>query len=426
MPMDDHYGNVLSTASDPARLHFDAGVKTFLSGNFGAVEAFEAAIAADPRFALGHVGLTRALMTAGQMGDAKEAFARATALAADVTEREQSHINATTLILEGKAAAARAAVKAHVRDHPRDALVAQLCTSVFGLIGFSGEPGHEADLLAYTESLLPHYADDWWMMGAHAVSLCETGHVAQSEALMDRSLALNPRNANGAHFKSHAQYEAGETTRGRAYLTGWMEGYDDRAVLHGHLNWHLALWALHDGDQAEMWARIDGMIGPGASKGLPINTLTDTAAILHRASLAGISVAPERWKAVSDYAAEYFPNPGQSFADVHAALSHAMAGEGDRLARIAEARDGFADDVVRPLAVAFGQIARGNWAGALEDLAPVMAACERLGGSRAQRDLIELTYVNALVKTGHTDEARRVLLIRRPVLAASPPVAGLH
>jgi hypothetical protein len=251
----------------------------------------------------------------------------------------------------------------------------------------------------------------------HALSLCETGQIAASQALMDKALALNPRNANGAHFRAHAQYEAGETAAGRRYLSGWVEDYDARAVLHGHLSWHVALWALQEGDIAAMWAATDSGVAPGGAKGLPINILTDTAAILYRAELAGVPVDPARWRAMSEYAARFFPETGQSFADVHAALSHAMAGDGDRLAYIADTAKGFAGDLVRPIARAWGQIARNNWQAALEDLSPVMATTERLGGSRAQRDLIELTYVNVLNKLGLKDEARRTLLSRRPVLS---------
>jgi hypothetical protein len=113
-----------------------------------------------------------------------------------------------------------------------------------------------------------------------------------------------------------------------------------------------------------------------------------------------------------------------SFADMHAALSHAMAGEGARLARLAEAQTGFAADLVRPVARAWGCIARQDWDGGLADLAPVMADHARLGGSRAQRDLLELTWLNLLLKSGRTDEARRRILTRRPVLGVSAPVAG--
>lgn len=422
----DSYGNTLSTRSDAAVTQYDAGIRLFLGAFYGATEAFGAAVEADPDFALGHAALARALMMQGRMPEAKDAMSRAAGLAPETDEREQAHIAAFAALLDGQPAEARRRVQAHVLDHPRDALAAQMCANVFGLIGFSGDVGREAALLAYTETLLPHYPDDWWMMSVHAASLCETGRIAESQALMERSLALNPRNANGAHFWSHAQYEAGDIAGGRRYLAEWIEGYDRRAVLHGHLSWHIALWALHDGDEATMWAAVDGGVRPGHTESLPINVLTDTAAILYRAEIAGLDVAPERWAEISAYAATHFPRSGQSFADIHAALAHAMAGDGEHLARIAETESGYAGDLVRPVARAWREIARENWSGALEELSGVMATTERLGGSRAQRDLIELAYVNLLMRLGLDQEAKRTLQLRRPVLSSAPPVAGLH
>ncbi|MES0883887.1 tetratricopeptide repeat protein [Roseibium sp. SCP14] len=422
----DEYGNAISTSSSRARDHYDQGLQLFLGANYGAIEAFEDAIAADPGFALGHAAHARALMMSARMPEAKVSIAKSLELAGSADTRERAHIAMMSSLLAGKASETRTAVLGHVREFPRDTMAAQLCTNVFGLIGFSGEPGREAELLAFTEALLPHYGEDWWMMSMHALSLCETGQVDASAELMEKSLKQNPRNANGSHFKAHAQYEVGETAAGRAYLGEWMEAYDDRSVLHGHLTWHLALWALHDGDETAMWEAVDSGVKPGTAKGLPINVLTDTAAILHRAEIAGMTVEPRRWKDLSDYAARCFPQTGQSFADIHAALSHAMAGNGDRLATIAETTKGFAGDLVRPVARAWGEIARGNWSAALSELSAVMATTERLGGSRAQRDLIELAYVNALMKLGHAKEARRTLLTRRPVLSSSPPVAGLN
>lgn len=421
----DGYGNALTTQSQAACDAYKQGTHYFLGGHFAALETFEAATRADPQFALGHVALARASAMAGRMAEAKSAIARATSLADTVDDREASHIAAHGLLLAGDAAGCRTAVLAHVRDYPRDAFVAQLCTSVFGLIGFSGEVGREAALLAYTETLVPHYAGDWWMMSMHAVALCETGQVSQSLNLMEKALTLNPRNANAAHFKAHALYENGEAATGRTYLSGWMTDYDPKSVLHGHLSWHQALWAMQDGDTDAMWQAIDTRIGPGGAKGLPINVLTDTVALLYRAEIAGHAVASERWRQISDYAAQYFPNTGQCFADLHAALGHAMAGDGDRLAHIIDTAKGYAGDLVAPVAKAWKNAAHQNWAEALDELSMVMATTERFGGSRAQRDLIELAYVHILLKLGRTDEAQRALLTRRPVLAKSPPVAGL-
>ncbi|GAB5439148.1 tetratricopeptide repeat protein [Falsiruegeria mediterranea] len=422
----DHYGNEITTGVDQARDHYDRGVASFLAAGHDAADQFAKSIKADPGFALGHVALARAQMMSGDMASAKASMAAAKTCIDGATAREQAHLNTFDLLFQGNPVGCRAAVKSHVQDHPRDVMVAQLCSSVFGLIGFSGEVGREADLLAFTSALMPHYGEDWWMMGIHAVSLCETGRLAEADRLMEKSLALNPRNANAAHFKGHTLYEMGEAHSGLAYLKDWIKGYDNRGLLHGHLSWHIALHSLHVGEIDDMWTYIDSGVGPGGSKGLPINTLTDTAAILHRAELAGIAVPPERWAEMSDYAAKYFPETGQSFADLHVALAHAMAGNGDRLAHVVDTAKGFAADLVRPAAQAWGAIAQQDWQGAVDHLIPALAQTERFGGSRAQRDLLELTYVNALIRLGRDAEAKHTLAMRRPVLATHPPVAGLQ
>ncbi len=423
--LQDRYGNGLTTGSDAARDAYDVGVDHVLAATYGARQAFETAVETDPGFALGHVGLARAIMYEGDMAGAKAAIATAQTLKSGCTDRERRSIDIFDTLLQGRPVEARDAIRSHVTDTPRDALVAQVCTNVFGLIGFSGEPGREADLLAYTAWLLPHYGDDWWMMSMHSLSMCETGQPGPALALMERSLALNPNNANGSHFKAHAQYEIGETEAGLTYLTDWMKGYDRRGILHGHLSWHAALWALHTGQIDLMWQMVDDAIAPDASQSLPINVLTDTAALYWRAELAGVAVAPERWSVLSKYAAKAFAKPGQSFADMHAALCHAMAGDADQLAAIAGATNGYAGDLVAPVARGWKAIVAGNLQLALQELTPVMADHARIGGSRAQRDLLELTYLNVLLKLGRREEAERMLRMRRPVLADNPPLAAL-
>lgn len=422
--LDDRYGNALSTSSAAAVAAYDAGVDHILAATAGAERAFADAIAADDGFALAHVGAARAAMYAGDMAAIKPAMEKAVALAGGISAREKAHIEVFSLLCSGKPVEARAAVETHVLEHPRDAMVAQVCTNIFGLIGFSGQPGREAALLAYTGALLPHYGDDWWMGSMHALSLTEVGQTGAALEMMEASLARNNANANGSHFKAHALYEEGRTAEGRAYLDMWMGDYAPEAVLHGHLSWHQALWALQDGDWDAMWGHYRGAIAPGAGHSLPINVLTDGAALLWRAEMAGASVAAEDWRALSEYATQYFPNPSQSFADMHAALAHAMAGDGAALAKVTEASKGYAAALVQPVARAWGCVARGDWEGALTELTPVMADHARLGGSRAQRDLLELTWLLCLMRTGQKAEARRAAATRRPVFVGGAPVAG--
>ncbi|MEM6407006.1 MAG: tetratricopeptide repeat protein [Pseudomonadota bacterium] len=414
---DDRYGNSLTTSSDAARDAYIVGVDHILAATYGAAQAFEDALAADPEFALAEAGLARAKMYEGDMAAAKAALARATSQAGRLTDRERAHIDIFDTLLSGDPKGARAKVRRHVIDHPRDALAAQLCVSVFGLIGFSGCAGREADLLAFTSALLPHYEDDWYGLCAHAQSLCEVGRIDESLELMERSLELNNDNANASHFKAHALYEAGRATEGLAYLQGWIPRYDPRGIMQGHLSWHVGLWALYTGDIGLMWDMASAGIEPGTSDSPAINLLTDTAALYWRAELAGVEVPPEKWAALSGYASEAFPSSGQSFADFHAAIAHAFAGNGAELDRLAQTSNGFAGDLVAPVARTWRAIAAQDWTGALAELTPVMADHARFGGSRAQRDLLELTMVNLLMRLGRAEEAQRLVKMRRPVLA---------
>jgi hypothetical protein len=54
-----------------------------------------------------------------------------------------------------------------------------------------------------------------------------------------------------------------------------------------------------------------------------------------------------------------------------------------------------------------------------------MSEHERLGGSRAQRDLLEFMYLCALLREGRDEEARRLIAMRRPKKASSHAVTGL-
>ena len=421
----DRYDEPLTTASAPARDAYVEGVDAFLAALPAPETRFDAAIEADPGFALAHAGRARALQVSGRVPEAQAAMETARGLAAGLTAREAAHLGVMDALIAGRGAEAREGARAHVLDHPRDAMIAQTCMSVFGLIGFSGLPGREAEQLAYAEALAPAYGEDWWLLSMLAFARCEVGQLDQASEEIDRSLAMMPLNAHAAHVRAHVDYESGATEAGLASLDRFMKGYDKAGQIHGHCSWHVALWSLETGDVDRMWRVLDEGVSPEGSLGPAINKLTDTASILFRAELAGVEVAPARWRAVSDYARAAFPKPGIAFADAHAALAHAMAGETDALHAIAKGAAGPAAPVVRAVARAFEAMAARDWPAAAERLAEGMADHARLGGSRAQRDLVELAMASALLRMGRGDEARRMILTRRPVKAGSRAVAGL-
>lgn len=421
----DQYDYVLTTSSDKARDHYVDGLDRLLAGRGGISKAFEAAVSEDPGFALGYAGLARGRQFEGNFEGARAAINEANARTKGISSREASHVEAFSLLIGGKGAEAYTKIRAHVDEHPRDALVAQTCSSVFGLIGFSGRPGREAETLAYMAKLAPDYGEDWWCLSQYAFALSENGDQDRASEMIERSLALNPRNANGAHVRSHVYYESGEAELGISYLDDWLRDYERSGYLHGHLSWHCALWALNQGQLDTMWQKLRDDIKPGASDGLPINILTDTASLLYRAEMAGVAVPAENWAEISAYAQQAFPEPSIGFIDIHSALAHAMAGRDEPLNHILEHPNPSTGDLVTPLAGGFRAMAAQQWEKAVDLLTTAMSDHARLGGSRAQRDMLELALLHALLKLGRAEESQRLLALRRPVLMGSQVLHGL-
>lgn len=423
--LQDRYGNGLSTSSVAARDAYVLGMDRFLAADAGVDEAFGMAVAEDPGFSAAYLALARNRQIRGRGKEARALLAQAREVARDLTEYESGHLGTLGLLIEGKSGEGYTAARAQLADHPRDAVVAGACLGVFGLIGFSGQAGRESENLALAEILAPAYGDDWWFLCNLAFAQMEAGQVGPASGTIERSMALNPRNANMAHYRSHLFYENGEAEAGLAYLDAWRAEYDRDGLLHCHVSWHVALWSLAMGDEARMWQVIDSDIAPGASPSPPLSVLTDMAAILYRAELAGVTVSQSRWAQVSDYATEHFAKPGLAFADVHAAIAHAMAGNADALSQIIDGAKGPAGDMVQVLAQAFRAIAAADWATACTHLTAVMSAHQRIGGSRAQRDLIEYALAGVLLRMGRGEEARRILMMHRPLTSTAGVIQGL-
>jgi hypothetical protein len=102
-------------------------------------------------------------------------------------------------------------------------------------------------------------------------------------------------------------------------------------------------------------------------------------------------------------------------------------GDDARARQIEElARDGHypSGSYLPTLASGFAAFERGNYPGAIDALEPISAENERIGGSRAQHDLIEFTLLNAYIAANRLEEARRLLSERRPG-ASGVPVGGI-
>ncbi|HET9735779.1 MAG TPA: tetratricopeptide repeat protein [Burkholderiales bacterium] len=392
----------LSTSSEEARRAYLDGEVRLLAAKPAPEKAFEKAIAADPDFALAHAGEARALFLVARYPQAKAAALMARELAKNLPQREKNNVEVVVLTIEGGAAKAYQLAREHLQQYPTDAMVLAPCTGVFGLIGFSGRRGREQELRDLLEELAPHWGEDPWFLVQLAFARCETGAIEPARKAIERAMALDPRSGHGAHVMAHVLYEAGEHERGLKFVQGWLPGYAREGLMHCHLSWHQALWQLELGDfEAAMRSYLEG-VHPGGSWGPPINVLTDAAAFLWRAELAGRPRDAERWYEVKQYGDANFAAAGIAFADVHKALTYAATGDEVALEKLLgelrarqQAGKLLAGPIVPALAEAFDAFARKDDAKAIALIEPHMAEHERIGGSRAQRRLIEFTLAAA-------------------------------
>lgn len=425
----DRFGLPVTTSSNAARDEYVAGCDCVLGADTGGVERLEAALQADPGLALAQAALARSYFLTAEIPQAREAATRARELSAGLSAREQSHINVLCLPIEGKGGAAMEAVRAHLVDYPRDAMVVAMAAGVFSLIGFSGRQEREAEQLEFYDALRPHLADDWWFQSFYAFGLGELGRLDEALALIEQSMAANPRNAHGAHIKAHVLYERGENEAALRYLDSWLPNYGRDGLMHCHLSWHQAMTALLVGDTQRAWQIYEQQVQPGGAWGPPLNICTDAPAFLWRAELSGQERHGAHWQTLRDYMQRSFPKSGIAFVDVHRALLRAATEPGapidDLLAELEKvASRSPAGPVVVELAKGLAAYGAGDWPRAISLLEPALAQTVRIGGSRAQRDIVVGTLMAAYRRNGEPDKARQLLQSqaeRRPAI----PVRGL-
>jgi tetratricopeptide (TPR) repeat protein len=370
-------------------------------------------------------------MREGNVAGARASLVAAKEVAVGLSEREASHIAIFDFGLSGQTEAAIGTVHKHLAAWPLDALVISVAANPNGLIGGSGRIGQKHQIAELMDGVAAHYGDDYWFLSYHAMALSEDGRLAEARPKIERSVALNPKNAHGAHGFAHVCYESGEPDTARAFLLPWLAEYPRDGFFYGHLSWHLALVEIALGHVAEAQDLYRGAIALGRHSGGPQQKVSDGCAFLWRSELAGHPRNAAAWGVLYNYAGEKLPRPGSGLADLHVILADAVMGDDAAL----EARNRQIEDLAAAgrypsgsylpaLARGFAAFERGDFAAAIAALAPLAGQNERIGGSRAQHDLIEFTLLKAYLGARRLEEANRLLSARRPG-ASGVPVAGI-
>ena len=410
----DRYGQPITAQSARAVEFYDDAVEKMFALQPGSDALVDEALALDPEFALGHCAKARSLAGLGDNPGARDAAARGRDLAAHGSARERRHAEIVFQVFRGDSGEALAAVEAHAMDHPRDAVPISFALGVYGLYGFGGYNDFRARQVTLLERVAHAWGeDDWWFLASYGWALVELGDAERGIPMLDRALELKPDNANAAHGRVHGYYELGAAEEGEAFIEAWLPGYDRGAILHAHLAWHQALFALQRGDPERAHAIYLDNIRPAVSRTLPMFTMVDCASYLLRAEVAGTVADPAERRELVELVEQRFAKPGIPFVNAHIVMAYGGVADRESLDRIQRGvaklleRDRQpSGPVVADVCSAVAAYSKGDYRDAADTLVRALPEVERLGGSNAQRDVFIDLAVSAHIRCGAVNAAR--------------------
>ena len=400
----DRYGLPLTGGVD-AVAAYNRGIGNLLRLEEGSLHAVAASVVLDPTFALGHAALAllghelcAPVDIDARLRDARLHVRRG-------TDRERSHVESVARHLAGDSAP----LVRHLRRHPTDALLLSVAVPTIAFAGVTTVP---QDAWEIVERCAPAYGDDWWFTGLLAFMRQEQGRFDEAMELSCLSLDTEPGAGHSAHARAHAHYETGDHRGGLAWMDAWITGAGAQVDSLSHFSWHAAMHELSMGDLDAVRARYDTQLRPEPSMGC--RSLVDSGSLLWRWSLTpGSAAVPGIAEVLSVVDENLLARPQSPFMAMHAAVALCAADDAEGLATLARWCAGRTDvahtEVTAPLALALRRLVLGDPSGAADAIAALEPRMWRVGGSDAQREVVEETRICALVRAGRYAEALSVI-----------------
>ncbi|CAG2136393.1 hypothetical protein LMG31506_01660 [Cupriavidus yeoncheonensis] len=429
----DSRGLEVSTGNARSLEQFDAALHLF-NGYYGdPLALIDEALAEAPDFAMGHALRAGLVVTSGDGTAApmlRESVEAGEALHEGANERERRHIAAARAWLDGSFTRAIERYGDIAIDYPLDLLAVQVAHIGDFLLGQSGMLRDRiAQVLPHWDAEMPGFS---YLLGMHAFGLEETQFYERAEDRGRSALDLNPRDPWAIHAVAHVMEMQGRLDDGINWLASHREDWAEDNMLAVHNWWHLALFELEQGDTDAVLALYDAHVcRPAPAIALD---LVDASALLWRLHLRGVD-AGARWQPLaSDWqtrgAAGYY-----AFNDVHAIMASLGAGQPEAAAELLAALLGaaagagtnamMARDVGVPVAEALIAFEQGDYDTTIERLMPARLIASRFGGSHAQRDVINLTLIEAALRAGRRSLAQALCAERAALRPMNPSLRRL-
>ena len=426
----DATGHRLSGATPTSVEAYDQAARELLCMVDDPLASCERALAASPEMPMAHVLKAWLLLLGtepGTLPDARQACTDAAALAERVgaDEREHAHVAAATALAHGRWREAGRRLEDLSLRWPRDTLALQVGHQIDF---FRGDSRMLRDRIARVLPAWDAGVPGWHaVLGMHAFGLEETGDYAQAQAQGERSVELEPRDSWGWHAVAHVHEMRNRPQEGIAWLQPNAERWAPGSFLGTHNWWHLALFHLERDDHAEVLRLYDASIGGTGSS--VVMDIIDASAMLWRLALRGVDVG-DRWQPLADRWAPFAEAGNYAWNDLHAMFAFVGADRPALQKQVLQAQQrtmaedsdnaGFTRDVGHPACRAVAAFGHGDFASAAALLRDIRSHAHRFGGSHAQRDLIDLTLIEAALRGGDRALAAGLTAERQAMRPHSP------
>lgn len=408
MLLRDSLGNQYSGATPASVEHFEHGLHLLQCYIGDPVSTADAAIAEAPDMIMAHA--LRAWLLLLSTEAPALPLARASWEAASRvrgTERERGHLAAIAHLLEGRWYQAARTLEDVSIAHPRDALAL--------LVGhqldfFTGQSRMLRDRIARAlpvwSAQMPGYHS---LLGMHAFGLEECGEYARAESAGRRAVELEARDGWAQHAVAHVLEMTGRKRDGITWMRANPTAWSRDSFFAVHNWWHVAVFHLDLGEIDAVFELFDGAIYGSRSR--LVLEMIDAAALLWRLELRGIDVGA-RWSALADGWEPHAASGNYTFNDVHATMAFLRADRSAALETLLDAQNRamartddnalFTRQVGHPITRALVAFDEGNYKEAVQLLRLIRNGAALFGGSHAQRDLLDLTLIEAARRLGDT------------------------
>jgi hypothetical protein len=315
----------------------------------------------------------------------------------------------------------RSLLGAALLDDPRDVLALHVAHA-FDYLG-----GHNAAMSERISPVLNAWSADMpgysSVLAMHAFALEERGEYASASVAALRVLELDPSSARAHHVLAHIFEMTGRGHAGREWMLAHEPSWGRGSVAATHCWWHTALFHIHQQDVPAALTIYDQHIRRGRSSA--VADMIDASALLWRLALCGVDVG-NRWAELADSWSAHITDGYCTFNDLHAMMAfigaHNWAFAKELLSELTvrqrfDTRHGEMTRLVGlPAGRALFAFGEGDFAAAARLLGSLPAIAYRVGGSQAQRDIIQLTLREAVRRAG---QATRAASARNSVLPSS-------